>query len=178
MPPSASSPTAWQQCLCSGTRRPGLKSGGVLDLIGHSNRANVLPIEYYERPVPVAEPEHFLPEKVAERGRRAVRELGDNPVAAVRAASDRVLAMAASTPDGALVSTPFGEQMLATYLRSRTAELVLHGLYLGTDIKVPPDALVACGVSLVELAVSRGHGLVVVRALSGRGTLPPGSNVY
>lgn len=98
-------------------------------------------------------------------------------MAAVRAASDRVLAMAASTPDGALVSTPFGEQMLATYLRSRTAELVLHGLYLGTDIKVPPDALVTCGVSLVELAVSRGHGLVVVRALSGRGTLPPGFNI-
>ncbi len=150
----------------------------VLDLIGHGNHANVLPVEYYERPVPVAGPEYFLPENIAERGRRAVRELGDNPVAAVPAASDRVLATVASAPDGALVGTPFGEQMLATYLRARTPELVLHGFDLGTDIKVPADALVECGVSLVGLAVSRGHGLDVVRAFSGRGTLPPGLNVY
>ncbi len=28
----------------------------VLDLIGHANRANVLPVEYYERPVPETTP--------------------------------------------------------------------------------------------------------------------------
>src|SRR5579862_1891547 len=75
----------------------------VLDLIGHANRANVLPVEYYERPVSVAGPEYVLPENVAERGRQAVRELGDDPVGAVRVASQRALAMVAAAPDDAKV---------------------------------------------------------------------------
>ena len=150
----------------------------VLELIGHGNRANVLPIEYYERPVSVAKPDYFLPENVAERGRKAAWQLGNDPVAAVRAASDRALALADSAPDDAIVGTPFGEQRLASFLRSRAAELVLHGLDLGTDMEVPPDALVECGVSLMETAVRKGYGMEVVRALSGRGTLPQGFNVY
>jgi hypothetical protein len=113
----------------------------VLDLIGHGNRANVLPVEYYERPVPVAGPEYVLPEKIAERGRQAVRELGDDPVAAVGASSERALAMVAVAPDDARVGTPFGELLLDTYLRSRTAELVLHGLDLGTDVVAPPRSV-------------------------------------
>ncbi len=150
----------------------------VLELIGHGNRANMLPVEYYERPVSVAKPDYFLPESVAERGRQAARQLGNDPVGAVRAASDRALAMADSAPDDAMVGTPLGEQRLANFLRSRTAELVLHGLDLGTDIEVPADALVECGVSLMETAVRKGYGMEVVRALSGRGTLPQGFNVY
>src|ERR1700719_2940612 len=46
----------------------------VLDLIAHGNRANVLPVEYYERPVPVAGPDYVLPENIAARGRQAVSE--------------------------------------------------------------------------------------------------------
>jgi hypothetical protein len=150
----------------------------VLDLIGHGNRANVLPVEYFERPVPVAGSDYVLPENIAERGRLAVRELGDDPVAAVRAASDRALAMVAAAPNDAKVGTPFGEQTLDTYLQSRTAELVLHGLDLGTNLDPPPEALVECGAFLVERAVRRGRGLDVVRTLSGRGSLPPDFNVY
>jgi len=158
--------------------RPWSDQWRVLDLIGHGNRANLLPVEYYERPVPVAGPDYVLPENVAERGRQAVSELGDDPVAAVRAASDRALAVLAAVPDGAVVGTPFGEQTLVSYLRSRTAELLLHGMDLRTNVEVPADALVECGGFLVELAVRRGQGLDVVRALSGRGTLPSGFNVY
>lgn len=150
----------------------------VIDVIGHGNRANVLPVEYYQRPVPAAGPEYVLPENIAERGRLAVRELGDDPLAAVRAASERVLAVVAGAPDDAKVGTPFGEQTLDTYLRSRTAELLLHGVDLGTDVYTPLEALVECGAFLVERAVRSGRGLVVLRALSGRGTLPPNFNVY
>jgi len=150
----------------------------VLDLIGHANRANVLPVEYYERPVPRAGPDYLLPENIAERGRQAVSELGSDPAAAVRAASDRALATVEAAPDDATVGTPFGKQTLDSYLRSRTAELVLHGLDLGTDIDVPPEALVDCGAFLVERAVRQGSGLDVVRALSGRSPLPPDFNVY
>jgi Mycothiol maleylpyruvate isomerase N-terminal domain len=150
----------------------------VIDVIGHGNRANVLPVDYYERPVPVAGPDYVLPENIAERGRLAVRELGDDPVAAVRAASDRVLALIAAAPDDAKVGTPFGEGTLDSYLRSRTPELLLHGIDLGTDIDPPPEVLVASGAFLVERAVRSGRGLEVLRALSGRGALSPGFNVY
>jgi hypothetical protein len=150
----------------------------VFDLIGHGNRANVLPVEYFERPVPVAGPDYVLPENIAERGRQAVRELGSNALAAVRAASDKALAMVDAAPNDATVGTPFGEQSLDTYLRSRTAELVLHGLDLATNVEVPPEALVECGAFLVHRAVQRGLGIDVVGALSGRGTLPSDFNVY
>lgn len=150
----------------------------VLDLIGHGNRANLLAVEYYERPAAVAGPEYVLPENIAERGRQAVEDLGDDPVAAVRAASDRALAVVAAAPATASVGTPFGEQTLETYLRSRTAELVLHGLDLGTDIEPPAEALADCGAFLISRAVRGGRGIDVVRALSGRGGLQPGFNVY
>ena len=150
----------------------------ILDLIGHGNRANVLPVEYYERPVPAAGPDYMLPANIAERARQAVKMLGNDPVRAVRAASARALAMVASAPDDATVGTPFGKQTLDGYLRSRTAELVLHGLDLGTGVEPPPETLAECGRFLVERAVRQGDGTEVVRALSGRGTLRPGFNVY
>jgi hypothetical protein len=150
----------------------------LLDLIGHGNRANVLPVEYYERPVPVAGPGYASPENVAKRGREAVEQLGDDPVGVVRTASDRALAVIAAAPDDARVGTPFGEQPLGDYLRSRTAELVLHGLDLGTGIEPPAEALVDCGAFLVSRAVRDGRGVELVRALGGRAPLPPGFNVY
>lgn len=150
----------------------------MLDLIGHGNRAHLLPVEYYERPVPMAGPDYWMAENIAERARQAVRELGEDPVASVRAAADRVLAMVTTAPDDAKVGTPLGEQTLDAYLRSRTAELVLHGLDLGTGPEPPPEALVQCGGFLVEVAVRQGRGVDVVRALSGRAALPPGFNVY
>lgn len=154
----------------------------VLDLIGHGNRANLLPVDYYERPVRAAGPdelaEYLLPENIAKRGREATAALGDDPVASVRSASERALAVIASAPNDAVVGTPFGERSLDSYLRSRTAELVLHGLDLGTSVVPPAEAVAECAAFLVSQAVGSGHGVDVVRALSGRGTLAPGFNVY
>ena len=154
----------------------------ILDLIGHGNRAHLLPVEYYERPVQAADPddlaEYLLPENIAKRGREATAALGDDPVAAVRSASERVLAVIASAPDGAVVGTPFGERSLDSYLRSRTAELVLHGLDLDTSVVPPAEALTECGTFLVSQAVGSGRGVDVVRALSGRGTLATGFNIF
>jgi hypothetical protein len=150
----------------------------VIDLIGHGNRSNLLPVDYYERPVVIAGPEYVLPENIAERGRQAVKDLGEDPVAAVRQASDRALTVVSGAPDDAKVGTPFGEQTLDSYLRSRTAELLLHGVDLGTDVEPPPEALLECGTFLVECAVKSGRGLLVTCALSGRTPLPPDFNVY
>jgi hypothetical protein len=149
-----------------------------VDLIGHGNRANVLPVEYYERPVPVAGPEYMLPENIEARARQAVLQLGDDPVATVRAASDRVLAVIEAAPDDAVVGTPFSEMPLDAYLQMRTAELVIHGLDLGTDVPVPDEALEDCAVFVVRRAVQTGRGIEVVLALSGRSDLTPGFNVF
>ena len=153
----------------------------VLDLIGHGNRANLLPVDYYERPVQAANAvelvEYLLPENIARRGREATALLGDDPVAAVRSASDRAIAVIGAAPDDAVIGTPFGERTLASYLPSRAAELVLHGLDLDTDVEPPTDALAACGAFLVSQAVNSGRGVELVRALSGRGTLSPGFSV-
>lgn len=150
----------------------------VLDLIAHGNRANVLPVEYYERPVPRAGREYASPENVARRARLAVVDLGDDPVAVVRRASQRAIVMVRSAPNDARVGTPFGEQALDVYLRSRTAELVLHALDLDPDAEAPREALEECATFLASRATDSGHGLVVVRALSGRGSLPPTFSVY
>jgi hypothetical protein len=154
----------------------------VLDLIGHGHRANLLPVECYERPLQAAGAdylaEYLLPENIAKRGREATAALGDDPAAAVRSASERALAVIASAPDGAVVGTPFGERSLGSYLPSRTAELLLHGLDLDTSVDPPAEALADCGAFLVSQAVGGGRGVDVVRALSGRGTLAPGFSVY
>lgn len=150
----------------------------VIDLIAHGNRANVLPVEYYERPVAKAGPDYVLPENIAARARESVRSLGDDPVAAVRAASERALVTVAAAPEGAIVGTPFGEELLETYLASRTAELVLHGLDLGTELEPPDEATTAAAAFLAGRAVRLGRGVELLRALSGRGTLAPGFSVY
>ncbi len=101
----------------------------------------------------------------------------------MRAASDRALAVVASAPDDAVAGTPFGARPLAAYLRSRTAELVLHGLDLQAalapaTIAPPPEALLECAAFLIGQAVDKGRGVDVVRALSGRGALDAGFSVY
>jgi len=81
----------------------------------------------------------------------------------------------AAASEEAKVGTAFGEGTLDSYLRSRTAELLLHGMDLGTDVDPLPEVLVASGAFLVERS---GRCLEVLRALSGHGTLSPSFNVY
>lgn len=150
----------------------------VIDLIGHGNRANLLAVEYYERPVEKVPPDYASPENIAKRGREAVAALGDDPPAAVRAAADHAIAVLRRAPDDAVAATPFGVIPMTNYLRSRIAELLLHGLDLGTSVEPPREALAACAQALVERAVQKGDGLDVVRALSGRAALPSGFNVF
>ena len=69
-------------------------------------------------------------------------------------------------------------RVVVRYLRSRTAELVLHGLDLGTAVEPPLEAVIESAVFLVTRVARAGRGVEVLRALSGRGTLPPGFSAY
>jgi hypothetical protein len=154
----------------------------VLDLVGHGNRAHTLVVEYLAEPMHAMPPGYLEPSAVAERGRQAVAALGDDPVAGVRAAAQRTRRTIAEADEDAVVGTPFGTMALCDYLPSRAAELVLHGLDLAAAVGIaatPDDhALRGCLAFLADRAVTRGDGLLVARALTGRQALPPGFSVY
>ena len=82
----------------------------------------------------------------------------------------------------AVVGSPFGRTTLAAYLPSRTAELTIHSVdiadALALDLEPPSEALAETLRHVANAAVGNGRGREMLRALSGRGVLPPGFNVY
>jgi uncharacterized protein (TIGR03083 family) len=154
----------------------------VLDLVAHGSRGNSLVTEYLDRPVPPASKEYFTPEAIAARARQAVEDLGEDPLAAVRAASAAAIASARAAAPDATVGAPIATMPLDDYLVSRCAELVLHGLdlarALSLDVAPSTAAVAGCVAFLGARAVQRGKGIDVALALSGRGDLPPGFSVY
>jgi hypothetical protein len=111
-----------------------------------------------------------------------VDALAPDPKSAVHATRDRVLEIVGSAGADAVVGTPFGSLPLITYLPTRTAELTIHTLDLAAAAGVAVDmndTLVreTLGV-LVGMAARKGRGTEVIRALTGRGELSPGFNVY
>jgi hypothetical protein len=162
----------------------GLGAWTVRDLVGHANRAHLLIEEYLLRPVP-EEPmdgEYFRAENIEARARDAVALLGEDPLTAVRQASQHAVEVVRSTPADAFLGSPVRHQTLAEYLPSRVAELTIHTLDLTSaldmDLPAPPEALVVALEWTVRLAVAKGEGETVLRALSGRGSLHEGFSVY
>jgi hypothetical protein len=168
----------------SGWDKPGLGSWSVLELVAHGLRALTLVEEYLLRPVePVADPKAYVaPDAVAARARAAVDALGPSPKRTVHATRARVLDIVRGAAPDAVVGTPFGSVPLVTYLPTRTAELTIHSLDLAvvTGARVDlSDTLVRETLTvLVGIAAAKGRGTEVIRALSGRGTLSAGFNVY
>lgn len=164
--------------------RPGLGSWDVRELVAHANRGMTTVEQYLTDPMdPASVPaDYATPESVAARARASVAALGDDPSATVRQTRDRVVPLIARTPMDAVVGSPFGHTSLGAYLPSRTAELTTHSIdiadALGIEVEVPGDALAETLRSVTNLAVAKGHGREVLRALSGRATLPPGFSVF
>lgn len=162
---------------------PGLGSWNVRELVAHANRAQTTVEEYLLSPRAPEPPgsTYFSQQAIAERARQAVAALGADPAASVAATSDRVVALVGRTPLDATVSGPAGTVSLQGYLPSRIAELTIHGLdvlaAIGAEGAPPPGAL-AESLAFVGRASARHHGVAVLRALTGRGDLPPGFSVY
>ena len=164
--------------------RPGLGSWDVRELVAHANRGVTTVEQYLTDPMdPASVPADYAsPESVAARARASVAALGDDPSATVRQTRDRVVPFISRTPMDAVVGSPFGHTSLRAYLPSRTAELATHGIdiadAIGLDVEVPSDALAETLRCVANMAVAKGHGRDVLRALSGRATLPPGFSVF
>lgn len=122
---------------------------------------------------------------LAERARAAGRALGDDPPGAVAELAATTLARVAATEDAAVLVTPAGPMQLIEYLPTRIYELTLHGFDLATafgrsaPITGPTredmgDALAVALLVAAGIVELRGDTETALRALSGRGSLPPG----
>lgn len=176
-----------------GWDRPGLGEWTVRELVAHTARAfSTLeqylgapaegdlddPVEYYARAF--AAPD--INQAVAERGRIAAREMGDDPCRFVSDVAGRVASLVAGQPDDMRFGTPFGAMPLPAYLVTRVVELTIHTLdlkaALGDDgATPPPSAAEVTAVVLARVAVRSGRSAVALRSLTGRRQAPPGFTV-
>ncbi|WP_436700683.1 maleylpyruvate isomerase family mycothiol-dependent enzyme [Nocardioides sp. BYT-33-1] len=167
--------------------RPGLGEWDVRALAGHTLRAVTTVAAYLDQPAaetaacPSAG-EYFARVRtmpgaddraVAERGRRAGRDLGADPAAAVRAAVARTRdALAVVAGRDPIVATIAGGMRLSDYLPTRTFELLAHSLDLcaATDLVLePPPAVVESAVVTAAAALTHvGDGVATFRHLIGR----------
>jgi len=129
---------------------PGLGEWDVRSLVGHTSRSLTTvrsylrttaervdittPEEYYVRVTPSAL--GIDPADVAERGRQAGRELGDDPTAAVDALVSGVMSEL-TTVDNPLIEVIGGLGIrLHTYLPTRVFELAVHGMDIARAVRV------------------------------------------
>jgi uncharacterized protein (TIGR03083 family) len=107
--------------------------------------------------------------------------LGGEPLDAVRDMAGRATEAVAAAGDDDVVTSAVGGMRLRDWLPTRTFELVVHGLDLAAAAGVDPtfgsEALADTAAMAARLAADAGDGVTVIKALTGRGTLPGGFSV-
>ena len=174
---------------------PGLGEWDLRALVGHTSRSLITvstylkttaeredittPEEYYVRVSPSAL--GIDPADVAERGRQAGRDLGEDPAATIDALVSRVLGDVANAGNPLIQVIGGLGIRLHTYLPTRIFELAVHSLDIAevADIQhvLPPDVLDEAVGLATRTAVATGRGETVLLALTGRTTLPPSFSV-
>ena len=171
---------------------PGLGEWSLRALVGHTSRSLVTvetylgqPVETEEVPGPaayyvgIAGIDHA---GVVGRGVAAGQALGENPAQFVADLAERVLAEV-DNAGNPLIHTAAGGMYLESYLSTRTLELVVHSLDIAAavpDIEQPEfsDQLLGEVTRVAATAgVLLGHGVEMMLAFTGRGTLSPGFSV-
>jgi len=171
---------------------PGLGEWNLRALGRHTSRSLVTvetylgqPVETEEVPGPaayyvgIAGIDHA---GVVGRGVAAGQALGENPAQFVADLAERVLAEV-DNAGNPLIHTAAGGMYLESYLSTRTLELVVHSLDIAAavpDIEQPEfsDQLLGEVARVAATAgVLLGHGVEMMLAFTGRGTLSPGFSV-
>jgi uncharacterized protein (TIGR03083 family) len=174
---------------------PGLGEWDLRALVGHASRSLITVSMYLQQPAEtedITTPQEYYarvnpsalgldPADVAERGRQAGRDLGDDPAATVDELFSRVLGelSAAGNP---LIQVIGGAGIrLNTYLPTRTFELAVHGLDIARAVDIsftlPADVLEEATVLAARIAAASSQGETVLLALTGRTELPPSFSV-
>jgi uncharacterized protein (TIGR03083 family) len=172
--------------------RPALGEWDVRGLVGHTSRALSTvdsylamgsgapqlddPVEYFLAVLPdPADPQARARQNaaIAERGRQAGVDLGDDPAAALDQLAERVTALVRSATARAPVATPAGTMTLSSYLPTRTFELTVHTLDLARAIQLPAPAVLSHAVAAScelagRLASRRANAADVLLGILGR----------
>jgi mycothiol maleylpyruvate isomerase-like protein len=167
---------------------PGLGDWDLRSLVGHASRSLVTVETYLDQPaeavaVPTAA-DYYLAiaatlgsgdPAIVEGGRQAGAALGADPASYVRDLAVRVDAKLAAYDDGYLLTTIAGGMRLDEYLRTRTFELVVHGLDIsaacGADPAFEEEPLVDATTLAAEVAARSGRGPELLLAVTGRASL-------
>jgi hypothetical protein len=177
-----------------GWEAPALDAWSMRSLVGHASRALSLLTTYLADEVPPGTPitsaadyyagftfDDAVNRSVAERGVASGLALGDDPMSALRTITDEALASVRAQPVGRVLGTPAGPITLDAYLPTRLLELTVHSLdlaaALGVDAEPPPAAMRETLALVGDVVVTTGRGAAVVRALTGRGSLPAGFTI-
>lgn len=173
---------------------PGLGEWDLRSLVGHTSRSLTTVIDYLGAPAEredIATPQEYYarvnpaalgmdPAEVAERGRQAGRDLGDDPAGAVEALVSRALTQLDAVDDPLMTVLGGLGIRLQTYLPTRTFELAVHCLdiarALGISFALPPAVLEEALVLAARIAAGQ-DGDPVLLALTGRDALPPSYSV-
>lgn len=173
---------------------PGLGDWDLRALVGHTSRSLVTVETYLDQPadevtVPTAA-QYYLAiaealgaggQEIVERGRRAGQALGADPTSYVATLAVRVREKLTAFDPAYLLTTIAGGMPLDEYLRTRTFELVVHGLDIAAACTVEPafspEPMVDAATLAAEVAVRSGCGSGLLLALTGRDSLPAGFSI-
>lgn len=169
---------------------PGIGNWDLGGLAGHFLRAVRTPIAYLQQPVPEGEPLASAPsyiagylrwrrddpvaadEAVATRGSQEFTLVTSDPARAIRVDAARLDEMLGEELPTRRLPTRFGPMRLDDYLRTRSVEVVVHGLDIARALDVvwnPPAALLSDVLALLaDVAVEIGDGENLLLLLSGR----------
>ncbi|MGI8524055.1 MAG: maleylpyruvate isomerase N-terminal domain-containing protein [Nocardioides sp.] len=172
---------------------PGLGEWDLRALVGHASRSLVTVESYLEQPADVVEvptaADYYVAvagalldqAAVTERGRVAGAALGAEPAEFIRALAQRVREKLSGRDPAYVLTTIAGPMELDEYLRTRTFELVVHGLDIAAATRLPVaydvSALAEAATLAAEIAVLTGGAPDLLLAATGRRTLPGGFSV-
>ncbi len=177
----------------SGWSQPGVGEWTVLELAAHTSRAYTTIADYVRPPAAIdvsSAAEYYrralsapdVDADIAERGRSEAVLLGADPVNGIEARAAAALHTVAAAPPGAVCVTRGGTLALGDFLATRVVELVVHTLdlcaALGHADAEPPAEAAQLTMSVVAALASDSSPAVLLRALTGRGALVPGYNVF
>ena len=172
---------------------PGLGVWTVRDLVGHASRSITRVEEFGTQRAPsvdIASAVHHYrrslrqpsdDERVAERGRIAGRELGDDPLATMNADWARSEQVLDATDEDTIIAYDNGGIRFGDYLETRVFELTVHTLDLanaiGVEVEPSREAMGLTLQLLAALALESGRGPALALSGTGRGPLPDGYTV-
>ena len=170
---------------------PGLGAWDLRALVGHTSRALVTVVTYLQRPAAseqIRTPAEYYARaatipaadaaQVTERARQAGLALGPQPAVAWRDLVEEATRRLAAARDEDLIETIGGGMRVDAYLPTRTFELVVHGYDIAAaarrPVHFPLPVVEEMAALAARTAVHRGHGPLLLKALTGRAGLPDG----